>query len=436
MAGSMNLAAQEKLSYIEVDTSTYQQYLRGEWKTLIHSGKDALDQGINYYYLQMRIAYAYFMRQQYRTAIKYYRNALEFNSKDHVANEYLYYCYLFSGRLNDALIQTKSLTDVQKKAMNISDSVSIVSLGLKYSYAFSDASTIHGAIISDLIVLENGIQKTTNSFHLPKLELSHRLGKHVIANHSLSYLQKNEFSYAINNAVYISPEQLLNQLEYGISLEIAPSKGWLIRPGFNYISLQVPLYEISNYGVNAGRDRMVFDYLSIKNRVFSILVRREFSHFSIGLSAANNNFNRFSTTQAGIHLSVYPLSNLNLYFTSEYYYQLTRYNTQTEVNHIYNQVLGFKLQKNLWLELSASIPENMNLYDIRNDISYNNIEKITYSWNATAIVPLYKPKLKIFAGFGSSVNSSYFFPDSDYLNPLNNHTYNNYIVTGGIRWTR
>ena len=107
---SLSLSAQQKLSFRLVDTTTYQQYLRGDWKGIIQMGNDALNQEINYYYLQMRIAYAHFMRQEYRTAIKYYNNALELSSKDPVAHEYLYYSFLYSGRNNDALLQTKNLT--------------------------------------------------------------------------------------------------------------------------------------------------------------------------------------------------------------------------------------------------------------------------------------------------------------------------------------
>ncbi|MFC2129720.1 hypothetical protein ACFLQX_02945, partial [Bacteroidota bacterium] len=329
---SMNLTAQQVLNFRVVDTTTYQQYLRGDWKELIQSGDEALDQGINYYYLQIRIAYAHFMRQEYRTAMKYYNNALEFNSKDHVANEFLYYCYLYSGRSNDALLQTKYLTTAQKKAMNIADSANIVSLGIKYSYASSNAETIQDAIVNDLTVFENGIQKTINNFHLPKLDLSHKIGKHLVINHSLSYLQKNEFSYALNSGFFLSPEQIMSQVEYGLSLEITPAKGWLIRPGFNYLNMKVPLFEFSNYGPSTGRDRPVFSYANITNRIFSFLVSKEFRYFNVGLSYANNNFNMLQTHQAGIHSSIYPLANLNLYYSFDLYLQHLQYNEQSDLN--------------------------------------------------------------------------------------------------------
>lgn len=436
---SLSLSAQQTMSFVELDTTMYQQYLRGDWKALIKSGEEGIDQGISYYYLQMRIAYAHYMREEYRAASKYYKNALEFNSIDPTANKFLYYSYLYSGRSNDALLQTKALSDIQKKEMNISDSSGIVSIGLSYSYATTDAASIQDAIVTDvndLVDIQNGVQKTNNYFHLPTLALSHNFGKHIVLNHSLSYLQKNEFSYAFNSSFFLSPEQIINQLEYGLSMEIAPGEGWLIRPGFRYLSLNIPRFNLTDYGHTAGLDRMAFDYLNIRNRVFSLLVTREFRFFNAGLSYTNNDFNTVQTHQAGLHSTVYPLSNLNLYYSFDIYYQHLRFNDMSQGNYIFHHSLGFKIFKNLWMELSNTLPEQINYYDIRKDISYNSIEKIASAYSASIVVPVYKAGLKIFGSFGYTSNNSYFFPDQDLLNPINKHSYNSYIISGGIKWTR
>ncbi len=332
---SLAVSAQQTMNFRQVDTTTYQQYLRGDWSELLKTGKEGLDQGISYYYLQMRIAYAHYMREEYRAAIKYYKNALEFNSKDPVANEFLYNCYLYSGRSNDALLQTKALSASQKNEIGIPDSSTVISVGVSYSYASSDATSIHEDIVNDLNGVQNGVQKTSNYFHLPSFALSHNVGQHVILNHTISLLKKNEFSYAYNSAFFLSPEQLISQLEYGFSMEITPSEGWLIRPGFNYLNLTVPLFELTAYGPGAGRDRTAYDYVTIKNRAFSLLVSKEFRFFNLGLSYANNNFNTIQTHQAGLHSSIYPLSNMNLYYSFDLYYQGLLFNGESQSNYIF-----------------------------------------------------------------------------------------------------
>lgn len=439
---SLSMSAQKKLSFVELDTTTYRQYLESDWKALIETGKEGLDQGINYYYLQMRIAYAHYRRGEYRAAIKYYNQALELNSQDQTANEFLYYCYLYSGRSNDALLQTKFLTADQKQKMNLidADSSIILSIGLSYTYASTNSTSIQENIISGITsmdVLQDGVQKSFNYFHLPKLTLSNKFGKHVTMNHSFSYLQKNEFSYVISGlTTYQSAEQIMNQVEYGTSLEIVPAKGWMIRPGINFINIKIPLFDIGSYGPGSGNDRTVYEYQEIRNRTFSLMLGKEFRFFNIGLSYSNNDFNKLRSHQAGIHSTIYPLSNLDLYYSFDFYYQYLLQNEVSQGNYIYRHTLGFKIFKNLWMEVSNTIPEQMNFYDIRNNISFNSIEKIGSAYSASLIFPVYKAGLKFFGNFGYNLNNSYFFPEQDMLNPLNKHSYNSYIITGGIKWTK
>jgi len=432
---SLSLSAQQTMSFVELDTTTYQQYLKGDWKALIKSGKEGMDQGISYYYLQMRIAYAHYMREEYRAAIKHYKNALEFNSSDLTANKFLYYSYLYSGRSNDALVQIKALTADQKESMNLADSSIIVSIGVNYSYATSDATSIHEDI-TEFTPTVSGVQKTSNYFHLPGLDISNRIGNHVILNHSISYLQKNEFSYASNSGLYLSPEQIITQMEYGLSVEIAPGEGCLIRPGLNFLSLTIPIFSTGDYGPSAGRDRSAYDYVNLKNRVLSLMLSKEFRFFNAGLSYVNNDFNEMKSHQAGLHSTVYPLSNLNLYYSLDLYYQHLMFGNESQDNFILHHSLGFKIFKNLWMEISNTLPEQMNFYNIRNDISYNSIEKIGSAYSASIVVPVYKAGLKLFGNFGYNSNNSYFFPDQDLLNPVNKHSYNNFIITGGIKWTK
>ncbi|MCA1746173.1 MAG: tetratricopeptide repeat protein, partial [Bacteroidales bacterium] len=216
----------QKLTFVQADTTTYNQYLRGDWKELTISGKEALDAGIDYYYLQMRMAYAWFSMGRYRQAIKYYRNALGHNSHDPIANEYLYYAYKYSGRDNDALFQTAALTTEQKAEMGINDSISFVSFGLNYAWSTSNAETIMDQIVDGVDPLVNGTQKATHHLNFAQIGLSHRLGRAVILRHQGAYLHKNELSYATVGGVgYLSPEQPVSQLEYSVNMDITPVKG-------------------------------------------------------------------------------------------------------------------------------------------------------------------------------------------------------------------
>ncbi|MBN2482093.1 MAG: hypothetical protein JXB19_10155, partial [Bacteroidales bacterium] len=65
----LNAQQQEKLTYAEVNSQTYQLYLDRDWHALIKVGKHALREGIDYYYLRMRIGIAYYELKRYQASI-------------------------------------------------------------------------------------------------------------------------------------------------------------------------------------------------------------------------------------------------------------------------------------------------------------------------------------------------------------------------------
>ncbi|MCA1746437.1 MAG: tetratricopeptide repeat protein, partial [Bacteroidales bacterium] len=399
----------QNLNFIQVDTTTYNQYLRGDWKELTISGKEALDAGIDYYYLQMRIAYAWFSMGRYRQAIKYYRNALGHNSRDPIANEYLYYAYKYSGRDNDALFQTAALTTEQKGEMGINDSISFVSFGLNYAWSTSNAGSIMDRIVDGVEELGNqvnGIQKATHNLNFAQVGLSHRLGKAVILKHQGAYLHKNELSYAIGDGNdYLSPEQPVSQFEYSANMEITPVKGWLITPGIHYLYSTLPIYDATSYvygvgaGAGAGANRTPVTNLKIRKWVTSIQVETKARFFDLGMSFVHHNFKNIGTLQTGVHAVAYPLANLNLYLSIDGYAQFHSFNGVTKTELVIKPLVGVKLHDNFWLEVTGRAPEHYNFYDVRNTIAYNNIEKNASVLEVNGIIPLYRSNMQIFIGY-------------------------------------
>jgi hypothetical protein len=431
------LFGQEKPTFISVDTSTYNLYLRGEWEELAKSGRLALKQGIDYYYLEMRIAYALYMKGKYRLAQKYYKRALKFNSTDELANEYLYYSYLNAGQQSDAHVRIKHLTDVQKETMGLIDSINFVSTGIRYIHAFSDAGEITQQIIDGADLTVNGIQKTTLTYRLPKAQFTHRIGRNLLIDHTAGYLMKDEFSYLITGGLpYLSEVQPVTQLDYGINLRITPAEGWLIQPGFHYYYINIPVYGSGSYGPDSGRDRYKVSNLNVRERVFSFLFKKDFRLLETGISYANNNFGSVTTHQGGVHFDLFPLYNLNLYLESDVYFIHHASDIRTRTEYTSSLLLGFKTFRNLWLEFSTTLPAAMQYYDVRNSIGFNLPERTRTLFSSTAIVPLYKSGIKFFAGFYLYQNESLFYPEADVLNTSNAISYSTYLITGGLTWTK
>ena len=101
------------MDFNRINTETYRFYEEQKWDSLIHLGKEALNQEIDYYYLRMRIGIACYNKKNYRKADDHFRVALEFNQEDPVALEYLYYSMLFAGQVErSGLVRKKFRGDL------------------------------------------------------------------------------------------------------------------------------------------------------------------------------------------------------------------------------------------------------------------------------------------------------------------------------------
>ncbi len=94
--------------FLTLDRETYDLYLKGDYKNLKNIGEKMILQGMDYYYLRMRMGILAYNNEQYPEAFKHFSKAISFNSGDTISREYMYYCYLFSGRKDDANIFLES----------------------------------------------------------------------------------------------------------------------------------------------------------------------------------------------------------------------------------------------------------------------------------------------------------------------------------------
>ena len=103
---SLRVQSQEAKGFALYDSLTYSLYTSGNWKALKVAGNDALDSGLDYYYLHARMAIALYNLRNYRAAVSQFEKAMEFNSDDPFVLQYLYYAYLEAGRSPDAVMFT------------------------------------------------------------------------------------------------------------------------------------------------------------------------------------------------------------------------------------------------------------------------------------------------------------------------------------------
>ncbi len=142
---SMNYAvSQQGPDFAGIDKNTYDLYMDSSWKELINAGESALEQGVDYYYLRMRIGIAAYELEDYSKAIRHFRKALEFNSADVTAMEYLYFSYIFYGRVMEAHLLAQSFSRELRREFSYAARGAVRSFSLS-----STAGFIHDTDITD-----------------------------------------------------------------------------------------------------------------------------------------------------------------------------------------------------------------------------------------------------------------------------------------------
>lgn len=364
--------SQKKSTYPVVENLTYKYYQQENWDSLLVVGIEALDQGMDYYYLRMRVGIAYYEKKKYTKAIEHFRKALSFYKLDNVASEYLYYCYIFLGMEYEAKTLTETFDEKRKDSMNIRNSflkdVS-VSGGKTMNNDFKQLS---GNPINEnhSIYNENNLAKD-NLYG--GISLSHFLGKSIKVTHSYTYLQYNRIDNYYDDFSGISQfPHTSQQNQYFISAGFRLKRDRVFTVGYH----QVWLHSYSN---TISYSREVAEVPLFKN---NLIDTREHS-FVLGLSKSKNNsvldvhlifsnFSQLSQRQLSLGNTLYPLSNRNLYFRTEAMASFQKGGLSPNgPNWAVEETIGGKIGK-IWLEAGGKIGSIANMTNGNGSIIYND----------------------------------------------------------------
>ncbi len=313
------------------DAQTLQLYDAGKWEQLVSMGKEALNQGHNYYYLRMRIGIAYYNSAKYKLAVAQFVDALGKNAGDPLALEYLYYSYLYSGRETDAL---KLYSRYQHVLPQISVSTSKFIKGIygEAAIKFSD-NQVEGV---------GGIQYL-------HLGVKHQIAPAWLLYQGYSRLTQ-EFSRFTevdgggpgpgsgggNNTV---EEQIrYHQNEYYVRADVGILRGWHLIPAFHYQGFSD----------------------SIDNRVISLGVLKQAGIADLYGAAAFSSINDEDQTQWTLGATLYPLANLNFYLQTHY----TLHDQRDQQSSIFFHKVGCKITSKTWLEAFTAWGDMYNFHEM------------------------------------------------------------------------
>jgi len=349
MAFSSNLFAQH--DFATLDKLTYDYYLKGDYKNLKQTGDSMLAQGIDYYFLRMRMGISAFNRPRYPIAVKHFNKALQFSSIDTVSREYIYNSYLLSGLKGDANIYLKTLSREQKnntlKAMGEGNSTEfyIGSSYAHYEQFLYQSNSLNYESIENSLNINAGFESYFSS---------HLKGTFAYTNY-----QKSGIQYSNQNPEGTAFDFSQNQLYTKFTALAFP--GWEFS-GFGHFAFYTEKIPPTYGGMRGPTTQLESEYnvgLGIAKNVWKIRT---------GANGSISNFGGSSQYRGEGYLTYLPFGNLNLYFSSIGMGQTDKNWGST---YQFNQEIGFKVFKFMWLE-SGVLTGNSFLYARNKGFDLNN----------------------------------------------------------------
>lgn len=289
--------AQDSLTTMNVEQKSYQLYLDKNWSELITFGNKAVHEGYDYFYLQLRIGIAYYEKKNYNLAEGHFRKALSFNSEDELTQEYLYYCYLYVGRYEEARLLSKGFSSIPAEKIGTNKQSRIGFILLE-----------GGTKITDSVAYYDKNRKTnSNYFNSP-----------VYFQLGLNHYTKNKLS-VFNALTYFNQQTFVNQVrqfQYYLKLTIPTKKTWLISPSLHWINIKTTTdAKVPPPKMGPPKPPVQTTTSTLSNYfVGSLLIQKNIRKFTLGLGTTVSNMNNVTQYVNYGSLSYSLLGNSKLVF--------------------------------------------------------------------------------------------------------------------------
>jgi hypothetical protein len=313
-----SVQSQQSISISEADITSYKLYQQGNWKELIRYAEEVRSNGVDFFYLQARTGIAYYNLKKYRQAGEWFLRTWE-NDQPEWLQEYLYYSLLYSGRKLEAEKHAGVFSE-QVKAKTGFSGRQITRVAFEAGYSFNPDLTElqtapHGsqAGVGD----DYGEAFFLKNYHFGSFDLSHRLSPGFNVAHSFTYIgmKKEELvEWGNRNTFPVG----INQFQYFMNPYFVVGKKLYLSPSAHFIWGSYDMY--LGY-INQGDRDFYNTTVKYSDIVFSAAAWTHFGMMAPGFELNMADISDSSFVQTSAWLTVYPLSNLNFYFTPQVYFK-------------------------------------------------------------------------------------------------------------------
>ncbi len=426
--------SQQGRTFAQTDSITYALYTEGRWKELVREGEAAIRSGLDYYYLRMRTGIAAYERSDYSRAIRHFEKALQFNSVDPVAKEYLYYSYLLYGRDTEADRVARGFSPSLKKKTGYEGRGGVSSFSINATVSFIDDPGVADNFTIDQDPQTDGFQTIPRNFKHIGATLVHDGGGFTSITHSAGYLAKNYMLYQQEGGQSdLSRENRLSQLQYYLSARILVAEGTYLTPAAHYVNVIIPYYTTTT-GFFGGTT-MTTEYSFQHNFAGSVTLEKYFGKLRPALSAGYSDINGNRQLQGSFQIHLFPAGNLNLYFLTGIKGYTSLEAEKRDIKRVLSQTAGFRVFPGLWLEIWARDGEIENFAGYKSYMIYNDRAVIKRQYGLSLIAPFIGsgPEISLHYSF-SNAESSFIAEGDETPHGSNTKQFNNHKITGGLKW--
>lgn len=457
----LNIFANDTLTYTYVDSATYSMYMKQEWQPLIKLGNEALYNKVDYFYLRMRLGIAYYETKEYEPAISHFEKALEFNSANETAMEYIYYSLVFIGKTRDAGYYAKNFNQTLKDKINTETPKKINKLFFESGFnIIPEFDNIKVEIIKPDNKNYRLEKDVTGKFIFAGFGLNHEFNKKISLIHSFNYVKADGFQqlffsdYPNHDSLYNEYNYSLKILQYYFAPTFYGKKNnsytifgnimYLTANKYDYnflrltpIPMPVPttppppayIYEIPLKQKNITSFQWVAGINYTKNYKKSLF----------DFTATFSSINSYKQIQLTPGYGFYFNKNRSLFSKSA----ITLFAQRPDFRIIFNQSVSYKIAKNIWVDIHGSYGTLQNYNENNGYTILNTTDETLYRIGTKISFPVLK-KLSCFVSYSFSgknlpfefltINESSHSRGQVFKSTIQDKKYNQHLIYGGIIW--
>ncbi|MCF1750820.1 tetratricopeptide repeat protein [Mariniradius sediminis] len=427
---------QAQQSLPQVDAKTYELFQQGAWDRLIEEGNKAIQQGIDFYYLRVRIGIAHYEKRNYHAAIRHFEKARELNDSESYVQEYLYFANLFSGRSAEAKVIAEGFDPVLKSKTGTEKLPVVSRLDLAYNFTGQiDPSVIQDFNPNAPIGME-GSQFIPDYHHYYFGGLGLDLSPRFSIYQGYSYLQVSHLLYSQSANEQILDKTFASSVhQYYVAANLLIGKGLTLLGGLHFVRRIFPVTSTITSGPpGPSVESTVISNAGENDLTGFVSLYKRLNRVTIGASYYRGSLGNFTQNQADGKVIIFPFGNLNLYTASTAsLHQQDFGGGNNSANFVFDQQIGLKTTRWLWVEGYGTFGNMNNFFMNDGLLVFNRMDTIKQRLGGRLLI-LPSSNLKLTLDYTLFQNQSEFFPVSAGEN-LNTQTYNTQAITGIITWT-